>query len=91
GVLRENIITTIGNSGSSNYIFSYLTHKNFIIRWKEVTSRTARNWLDQTRPFLSIGAVYSSPSQNYYFPALLLREFDVMIYFDDTHSTDLLR
>lgn len=91
GTLKTNTIPTVANRSSYNYLFSHMQNKNFILRFDQVTSSDADAWLRRAKPFLSLGAVYQAPASNYYYPIILTSMYDVLIYFDNTGSTLLIR
>ena len=91
GTLKTNTIPAVGNRSSYNYLFSHMQNKNFILRFDQVTSSDADVWLRRSKPFLSLGAVYEAPASRYYYPIILPSMYDVLIYFDNTGSTQLIR
>jgi len=59
---------------------------------REIGPGPATDWLFGPRFFRSIGAVYdSNTASRYFYPARLPQEFDVMIYFQETSPSVLLR
>jgi len=76
---------------SLNELF-YLTEKeNFIwVLSEDIKNNSTFEWFDNSREFISMGALHPSSSVNYYRSINLFREYDTMIHFDISTPTLLI-
>ena len=78
-------IYTSPPKGSLNYIFYSAQYDNFILKVSDIpTDSELGNWIRASRPFLSIGAVFSGYPDYYYYDVPLREFFDVIINYDIT-------
>lgn len=75
--------------GSYNYIFQAANPKDFILVFSNVPNSTPLyNWLNSSRPFMMIGAVYSKNLYSIYYSSLILEQyFDAIIHFQRTNAS----
>lgn len=88
GGVQEQFINRLPPRESTNYIFYALNMKNFILVNSSLAgSEKGYNWLNTSRNFLSIGAVYAYDiASNYFYPQNLITLFDAIIHFRTTSA-----
>jgi len=86
--LTNHTINKLPPRESSNFIFHFSQPENFILINENVKqSASLLNWLNTTRKFLMIGAVYSNQLYDHYFYNYnLLASFDAVIHFQSTNA-----
>ena len=75
---------------SFNFIFSNATDEGFILDLRAVQDPTLREWLQNHKRFLQLGALYQTPVNQYYDLIPLTQYFDFLVYFDKTLNSVLL-
>lgn len=84
-------IDTSPISSSINFLFHHAKYRDFIFPHRNLSpgSRLSE-WLSIERPFLSIGSVYRGNPNDYYGSVILLKEYDVIIYFDEATAAEII-
>lgn len=83
--------TTFIPDSSYEYQFQRLQQPRFFVDLRSLANTSGAAWINGSRPFRSIGAVYAPNYAEYYFyPTALAKEFDVIIYFATTQASVLL-
>jgi len=90
-ILWTNYITRQPLFGSINYVCHYAQDDNFILRKADILADSDFDtWITEAHNFLDIGAVFNDNSYDYYYDIEFKEHCDVLIYFDDTTSSELL-
>lgn len=77
--------------GSINYVCHYAQDDNFILKKTDIQADSDFDaWISEPHSFLDIGAVFNSNSYNYYYDIKFKEHCDVLIYWDETTSSELL-
>jgi erythromycin esterase len=84
-------ITDEPSSASVNFLFHHASHSNFAFNLDAIPPGSAwDSWLSESRPFLSIGALYNGSPGNYYRSTNLRQHYNWIIYFDTTNASILI-
>jgi len=89
GPLRSHTIGEEPIEISSNFLLYHSSLDNFILPLNTMNTELD-NWLGETKPFLSVGAVFNGNVILYYRETNLKELYDYLVHFDVTNNSVLL-
>jgi len=89
--LDTHEITKEPGSDSINFLFYHASYPNFVFHLEAIPIGSQWDqWLAVSRPFLSIGAVFSGTPEDYYWSTDIPGHYNWIIYFNSTNESIIL-
>ncbi len=89
---KSNELTAQPLPNSTNFLFKHSKYPQFVLRIDAIpSSYIFSSWTTQYKRMLMVGATYDGNPEEYYIPVILRDSYNVIIYFDATRASEILK